>query len=75
MRRFKYWLILSLWRIPYIRRNYCWAEAVSWIEFGCTSFREIFDIRADHKCFYCLTCNTEEEIEEYRRAHGVEAKE
>ena len=59
----RYKIIYALWFSKKISRNYCWADAVMWAE--CPDVSDLFG-KADHKCYWCLVCNTAEEIKEYQ---------
>ena len=50
------WLITQLWKIDYIRRRWCWADAVAW-ETGVGSLP--ID-RVDPACDYCGACKERE---------------
>ena len=66
--KLKYFIISTLWKLPFVRRNYCWANAVLYVN----GFdHELFE-PADHKCFYCLACNTQAEIDEHFKENSNE---
>jgi hypothetical protein len=49
----------ALWKIPFVARKWCWADAVMWA----LGYKPISEIEiADHGCFYCCACNTDEEM-------------
>lgn len=57
-------LIKALWKLPGVSRKYCWAHAVAWsVGHG----GKVLKV-ANHKCYYCLACHTDEEIEEYQKS-------
>lgn len=62
--KIRYFIIRLLWKFPFVWRNYCWATAVLWADDICD--QSLFE-PANHKCFYCLTCNTKAEIEAYQK--------
>jgi hypothetical protein len=61
MRTLRFFIVRALWRIPGVSRRYCWASAVAW-----AAGHDCLWTRADHACFYCAACNTEEEIIAYQ---------
>jgi len=66
--KFRIFIIDLLWKIPGISRRYCWADAVTW---AYTYSDGLFHL-ADHECFYCLSCNTDTEIDKYHTSLEVQ---
>ena len=57
-------IIRLLWKLPRIARTYCWANAVAWS----VGNSDILFTHADQRCYYCLACHTDKEIEEYQKS-------
>jgi hypothetical protein len=68
MKTIRYFIIKLLWKFPWVWRNYCWADAVMWAEFP-DNENEIGP--AKHDCFYCLACNTDDEINAYQHENNT----
>ena len=49
------WLITQLWKIDYIRRRWCWAEAALWAMGMDGEIK-----RVDPACDYCGACKERE---------------
>lgn len=50
------WIIKQLWKSNYIRRRWCWAEAVAWA----TGVGGVLQ-RGDPDCDYCGNCKDADE--------------
>ncbi len=66
MIKLRWILIRLLWKIPFIRRRWCWADAVFW-SYDYIHHKEIE--RANHECYYCMGCNTQDEIDRWQKNH------
>jgi hypothetical protein len=53
-------LVGWLWKLKRVWRRFCWADAVTWaLGYGWSMHK------SNIQCFYCLACNTDQEIKDY----------